>query len=154
MSETGSEFVVTVAFPPLPWKKNYEDYVLKVLKLLGVRTWDLGVRLTDDEELRMLNRDFRGKDEPTDVLSFESEPFQGSDPKENPKIAGDLAISLAMVQTNARYFGVSEEEEMKRVTLHGILHLQGWDHKSNDTSEPMLVHQENLLAQLTEVKLF
>jgi probable rRNA maturation factor len=80
----------------------------------------IAVRLTSDDELRRLNRDFAGQDAVTDVLSF-----AGSD-----EHLGDLAISWPTVLRQAQEFGESEETELGLLSLHGLLHLLGWDHES------------------------
>jgi len=80
----------------------------------------VALRLTDDDELRRLNHDFAGHDAVTDVLSF-----AGSD-----RHLGDLAISWSMVLRQAQEFGESEEAELSLLSVHGLLHLLGWDHES------------------------
>jgi probable rRNA maturation factor len=80
----------------------------------------IAVRLTSDDELRRLNRDFAGHDAATDVLSF-----AGSD-----EHLGDLAISWPTVLRQAEEFGESEQTELGLLTVHGLLHLLGWDHES------------------------
>ena len=80
----------------------------------------LALRLTDDDELRRLNHDFAGRDAVTDVLSF-----AGSD-----QHLGDLAISWPMVLRQAQEFGESEKAELGLLSVHGLLHLLGWDHES------------------------
>jgi probable rRNA maturation factor len=80
----------------------------------------IAVRLTDDDELRRLNRDFAGHDSATDVLSF-------AGPDEH---LGDLAISWPTVVRQAQQFGESEEMELALLSVHGLLHLLGWDHES------------------------
>ena len=80
----------------------------------------IAVRLTNDDELRRLNKDFAGHDSVTDVLSF-----AGSD-----RHLGDLAISWPMVLRQAQEFGESEQTELGLLSVHGLLHLLGWDHKS------------------------
>ena len=80
----------------------------------------IAVRLTTDAELRRLNRDFAGHDAVTDVLSF-----GGSD-----EHLGDLAISWPMVLRQAQEFGESVETELGLLSVHGLLHLLGWDHES------------------------
>jgi probable rRNA maturation factor len=80
----------------------------------------IAVRLTDDDELRRLNRDFAGHDAVTDVLSF-----VGSD-----EHLGDLAISWPTVLRQAQEFGESEQTELGLLSVHGLLHLLGWDHES------------------------
>jgi probable rRNA maturation factor len=80
----------------------------------------IAVRLTDDDELRRLNHDFAGHDSVTDVLSF-----AGSD-----EHLGDLAISWPMVLRQAQEFGEPQETELALLSVHGLLHLLGWDHES------------------------
>lgn len=78
--------------------------------------------VTGDAELARLNRDFRGKDYATDVLSFPS----GTKP-----FLGDLAISAARARAQAREFGHSTEDEIRILMLHGVLHLTGMDHETD-----------------------
>jgi len=97
--------------------------------------------ITGDAELRRLNRDFRGKDEATDVLSFPGGPLphgRGSvrrlsepRPSGNGLALGDLAISLARARRQAREFGHTTEQEVRVLMLHGVLHLLGMDHESD-----------------------
>jgi len=77
--------------------------------------------VTGDAELRKLNRDFRGKDYATDVLSF---------PGGNGHL-GDLAISAARARAQARQFGHTTEDELRILMLHGVLHLLGMDHETD-----------------------
>ena len=89
-------------------------------EIAGGRPFD--VLITGDAELRRLNREFRGKDYPTDVLSFPSaaKPF-----------LGDLAIPAARARAQARRFGHSTEDEVRILMLHGVLHLTGLDHEAD-----------------------
>ena len=112
---------------------------------------ELSVHFVSDEEIRSLNRTYRGKDEPTDVLTFafndgDSFPMMEEDGTED---LGDVFISLESMGRNAEAFGVSPEEELKRLLIHGLLHLSGRDHETNDfSSEPMLIEQEELMERL------
>lgn len=81
------------------------------------------VLLTSSSELRSLNRRFRGIDKPTDVLSFPAEPNLVND------FAGEIAISAEIASQNARMLGHLVATEVKILTLHGILHLRGYDHE-------------------------
>lgn len=78
--------------------------------------------ISTDEELRRLNRDFRGKDYPTDVLSF---------PSNTEDSLGDLAISFDRAVEQARELGHSVDEEVRILMLHGVLHLLGMDHEKD-----------------------
>lgn len=87
---------------------------------------DVDVLLTSDAQLKRLNREFRGKNKPTDVLSF---PAPEEIAKEH---AGDLAISLETAARQAASFGHSLREEVRVLLLHGLLHLSGMDHEIDD----------------------
>ncbi|MGO4879528.1 MAG: rRNA maturation RNase YbeY [Bryobacteraceae bacterium] len=81
--------------------------------------------ITGDSELRRLNRDFLGKDYPTDVLSFPA----GQGPR--PVHLGEIAISVARARAQAAALGHSIEDEIRILMLHGLLHLRGMDHETD-----------------------
>jgi probable rRNA maturation factor len=86
----------------------------------------INVLVTSNGEMKNLNRRFRAKDQPTDVLSFPAGdvPLSG--------LAGDVAISLEIAAKHANQFGHSPAEEIKILALHGVLHLAGYDHETDD----------------------
>jgi len=137
-----------------PWSGAYEAFLLKALPALGAEDWEVSVTLCGDATIQDLNRRWRGKDEPTDVLSFESEPDDDPvHPVRPPRgrgCYGDLVISMDTLAVNGAYFHVEMGEELQRVSVHGFLHLMGWDHASNEAHEPMLVRQEAVLAMIKE----
>ncbi|MGB7758743.1 MAG: rRNA maturation RNase YbeY [Bryobacteraceae bacterium] len=110
-------------------------------EVAGGRAFDC--LITGDAHMRRLNREFRGKDATTDVLSFPAGDIQASQndgtstgdkdrsPVPLPPRAGDIAISLARARAQARRFGHSTEREIRILMLHGVLHLVGLDH-AND----------------------
>lgn len=87
---------------------------------------EVSVLLTTDEQLRSLNRRFRRKDRPTDVLSFPPAALLGGEPQ-----GGDLAISVDTAKAQAASLGHSLLEEVKILMLHGLLHLAGFDHEQD-----------------------
>ena len=91
----------------------------RTVKLRGA----VNVLVTSNQELRALNRRFRGKDQPTDVLSFVPEPGFAE------ALAGEIAISAEIAKQNARELGHSVAQEIKILVLHGVLHLAGYDHE-------------------------
>jgi probable rRNA maturation factor len=137
-----------------PWAGGYEAFLLKALAALGAQDWEVSVTLTDDATIRNLNRTWRGIDEATDVLSFEAEPendpFRPSRQALGSGCYGDLVISMDTLLVNGAYFGVDPQEELQRVSVHGLMHLMGWDHATNEADEPMLVRQESILAAIKE----
>jgi len=108
----------------------------------------VSVLLSTDKEIRRLNRQFRGKDRATDVLSFPT--YVPHVPKtmghEAPEIAGDLAISVDTARKQAAVIGHSVSTEIKVLMLHGLLHLAGYDHETDDGE--MARREERLRAKL------
>lgn len=135
---------------PLPsWENRLHAYSLRVLDYLHRDDWDLSVLLCNDAYIRSLNARFRNKDEATDVLSFPlGAAVPGDHTGESRYLPGDIVISLESLEENSGYFHVSPDEELRRLLIHGILHLDGYDHDTNDKTEPMLQLQEQLLAEL------
>ena len=143
--------------PEQNWSKSPEKtlskalggFARKVLVRLGRDNRDLSVLLCDDSIISDLNSRYRGKAEPTDVLSFAQGEGEIIPPdNDRRRLLGDIVISLDTLRKNARRFGISEDEELRRLLIHGILHLDGMDHKSNRKTEPMLQLQEKILADL------
>ncbi len=87
--------------------------------------------ITGDTELRRLNRDFRGKDYPTDVLSFPTTEASACPHPLAGAFLGDIAISLGRARAQAREFGHTIEQEVQILMLHGVLHLCGQDHETD-----------------------
>jgi probable rRNA maturation factor len=87
----------------------------------------VSVLLTGDEEIRRLNRDFRRKDKATDVLSFPAAEIASG----KVRLAGDLAISVETASRQAEGLGHPVAAELKILTLHGLLHLAGYDHETD-----------------------
>lgn len=83
----------------------------------------VNVLVTSSRELLKLNRRFRGKDKPTDVLSFPPNPDFADG------LAGDIAISADIAKRSARHLGHSAAQEIRILALHGVLHLAGYDHE-------------------------
>src|SRR5271157_5481391 len=100
----------------------------------------VNVLLTSSSEMKTLNRRFRGKDKPTDVLSFPAEPDAQN------QFAGEIAISAEIATKNARALGHSPADEVKILVLHGVLHLRGYDHEC-DNGE-MARREKQLRAKL------
>ncbi len=126
------------------------EFIQKVLHYLDIDNWELSFVFCSDSFIQELNSLYRGKNEATDVLSFP----QGLERTGNKIYAGDIVISVDSVQANARQFDVAIDEELKRVIIHGILHLSGMDHETNDVEEPMLKKQESILYSLKGETIF
>jgi len=152
---------------PLPqWKEEAGGFVKAVLAALGRKNWEVSILFCNNAYIKSLNARYRRKDEPTDVLSFpmceavgkthgftHGEPFgftRGETGSGRRFLAGDIVISLDALLENAQAFNVCADEELRRLLVHGILHLDGRDHATLDPAEPMLQLQESILAQLSE----
>ncbi len=112
--------------------------------LLGQADAQLGIRIVDDVESQMLNRDYRGKDRPTNVLSF---PMELPEELDLP-ILGDLVICAPVVAREAEQQDKSLQAHWAHMVIHGVLHLQGYDHIADDEAEEMEALEIRLLQQL------
>ncbi len=119
----------------------------------------LSIALTDDAALHQLNRQFRGIDRPTDVLSFGGEgfrdgrrrrPYPGAPPSQadEPAYIGDIAISMERCAEQARRGGHPEDAELALLVAHGVLHLLGYDHDTPARKSRMWQAQAAALALL------
>ncbi|MCQ2610701.1 MAG: rRNA maturation RNase YbeY [Treponema sp.] len=137
------------------WFEKVEGFVQTVMGKFGFDGQEISVMFCDNECIQQLNQDYRNIDAPTDVLSFESDG-EYTDETGTWKLAGDIAISIPMIKENADYFGTTQNDELKRLLVHGVLHLNGYDHGEEHIEQgkapecEMLVKQEELLAQLKE----
>ena len=137
----------TQEIPQPVWSDSIADFALKVLDEINRDNWELSLLLCDDTTIKNLNSQYRGKNEPTDILSFTlDETIQDGD--KIVYLPGDIVISLDTLRKNAKYFKISEDEELRRLLIHGILHLDGMEHKTIGLNEPMLVLQEEILNKL------
>ena len=99
-----------------------------------------------------MNMEFRGIDDSTDILSFAAEDDDGFgfvSAGRRKRVLGDMLICPEVLRRNAQSFNVSDDEELRRLLIHGVLHLSGDNHQTNDPSEPMLIKQEKILAKLS-----
>lgn len=120
---------------------------------IGRAPWDFSILLCDDGLIRRLNRQFRGVDAPTDVLSFEIAGECEDEAGRAFFCAGEIIISLDSLAFNSDEFRVSKNEELKRLVIHGILHLNGMDHCGSSPDQEMLQVQESILKALGAVTL-
>jgi probable rRNA maturation factor len=120
--------------------RNLERFTASAMKLLHLPAGSLTVCLVTDGEIARWNRTYRGKDRPTDVLSFPSGEKGGQksggkegNSKDGSGMAywGDIAIAPLVARNNALRFGRTLEDEMRILILHGILHLLGYDHETD-----------------------
>ncbi len=106
---------------------------------------EMTIVITDDEQLRRLNREFRDADTPTDVLSF---PADFTDPESDAPYLGDILISYPRANQQAAAGGHSTIAELQLLVTHGVLHLLGHDHADPVEKTEMWAAQEEVLRQL------
>ncbi len=112
----------------------------------------LAILVTDDEEVRQMNLQFLGVDEPTDVLSFPDEADDFVQGMSDEKLLGDIAIALPTAQRQADSVGHSLDAEVAHLLTHGILHLRGYDHVTNAEDEArMRSREEHYLGDLGHI---
>jgi len=99
---------------------------------------ELSIALVSDAEIQTLNCDYRHKDKPTNVLSF---------PQEGP-LLGDIVLALETVQREAAEKGIELDHHVTHLIIHGFLHLQGYDHETNDTAAEMEALEITALSAL------
>ncbi len=129
-----------------PLGASAEGIATAILECLDRADAELSVALVGDERMRDLNRDWRGKDATTDVLSFsqiEGEPFSTLH-----EMLGDVVISVPVLRRQAADGGWTVEEELARLLLHGVLHLLGFDHENETDARAMRVEEGRIVAAL------
>ena len=131
-----------------------ENFISEVLNELNLKNWDISLLFCDDAFIQNLNKQYRDIDSPTDVLSFEQGDEYFDDAGETRFMAGDIVISLDSLHFNAEEFNVEINEELKRLIVHGILHLNGMDHSDNSPEQEMLKFQEELLVQYKNMEIY
>lgn len=141
------------------WMERVETFVQKVMEMQGYDGEEVSILFCSDAFIQNLNKEYREIDAPTDVLSFENgESYVDDDVVEWVSV-GDIVISLDTLPKNAVYFEVPEDEELKRLLVHGLLHLHGLDHGEEHVEkgvEPvcqMLMIQKNIMKAVEAEKI-
>lgn len=137
----------------LPYRDTNRAFIRKtsqaVLELINTGSVHVNIILSDNEFIRGINSSYRGKDYPTDVISFayREEPFP--DATGGPEELGDIYISLEKAFEQSVEYGVSFRDEMKRLLVHGILHLAGYDHERSAVDKKIMeAEEERILGSL------
>ena len=125
-------------------KRDTSAWIKAVAASYGRKVGEIGYLFVDDEKILEVNREYLGHDYYTDVITFDYD--------EPGIISGDIVISLDTVRTNAEKFGKTYDEELRRVIIHGILHLCGINDKGPGEREIMEAAENKALALLKEMK--
>jgi probable rRNA maturation factor len=118
-----------------------------MMTALKLNDSELSVLLTGDDQIQELNRLYRKKDRPTDVLAFamnEGESIPGSSSSEMPRLLGDVIVSVPTARAQAKRAGKDALDEVTMLLAHGLLHLLGWDHDTARKDRAMRAETERL----------
>ncbi|WP_082235972.1 rRNA maturation RNase YbeY [Halobacillus massiliensis] len=138
--------------------EDYVDLIERVIQFAAKKEnipseAELSVTFVNNKEIQEINRNYRQKDEPTDVISFamqelgEDEIEVQSQNEDLPVILGDIVISTDMAKQQAEEYGHSSEREYAFLALHGFLHLLGYDHIEKEDEKKMFEKQEEILNE-------
>ena len=135
---------------------DYEDISIKLINsiftgiadFLGLNKKELTLILTDNKYIKSINKKYRNKDNSTDVISFANRDNPFPEIKAGFENLGDIYISLEKTDEQSREYGVSFIDELKRLLIHGFLHLAGYDHEKSEKDEKDMKNLEEKLFQL------
>ena len=134
--------------------EEMENIVRRAVEITGplydVENSEVSVTLTNDEHIHRLNLEYRGLDRPTDVLSFAFVDSEEPEIEEGPEteVLGDIIISLERAWAQAQEYGHSMERELSFLTVHGMLHLLGYDHMEEEERMEMEEEQRYIMGKL------
>ena len=133
-------------------EKKYAAYIRKAVKAaLEFEEINYGceisVEITDNAGIQKLNREFRGKDSPTDVLSF---PMNEENPENGLMILGDIVISLEKAREQSEEFNQSLERELMFLAIHATLHLLGYDHELSEEADLIMRNKQKEIIKFYE----
>lgn len=147
---------VTIGYSRIGLAQEYRDWEQVIDRVLqqaaevhgfSAQT-ELSVLLCDNPYIHQLNREYRQIDRPTDVLSFALNEGEASG-EEEANFLGDLVISVDQVKAQAAEFGHSETRELAYLTVHGFLHIIGYDHMEEEDKREMRAAEEEILGVLS-----
>jgi probable rRNA maturation factor len=139
----------------LPYKNITKQAIKKIAILtaerLDIQNAFITIIVTDDAYIQNINREFRGLNEPTDVISFSNRenPFPEVDPSQEE--IGDIYISLERAERQSIECRETLLDEVKRLVIHGMLHLLGYDHERSDEDEALMLQKEEEIIGFIDV---
>ena len=131
------------------YNKDYsylDGLIIRTLKHEKVKNANFSIVFVDLEKIQFLNKEYRGIDKVTDVISF---AFEDNDNMvyNNVRFLGEIYICIPKMIEQAKEYGHSEERELAFLTVHGLLHLLGYDHMTKEDEEVMFGLQEDMLNE-------
>lgn len=132
----------------IPASASIRDWVQRAVDVTDpARDADVSVRIVDEDEMRVLNREYRDQDRPTNVLAFPAGDAGFVPPGETP-LLGDVVVCAGVVAREAEEQGKPLEHHWSHMLVHGTLHLLGHDHTSDQEAEMMEALERRVLASL------
>jgi len=125
-------------------REEIEDRLSKMIRNLKLEDAELSVLLTGDDQIQELNRVYRKKDKPTDVLAFPQEEDGSEMPHGGPRLLGDVIVSIPTARAQARDAKRAAIDEVTMLLAHGLLHLLGWDHDTDRKERAMTRETDRL----------
>ncbi|MDY0408473.1 rRNA maturation RNase YbeY [Virgibacillus soli] len=112
---------------------------------------EVSITFVNNDDIQEINRDYRGQDRPTDVISFALEEISEDEVvlqgKDIPVVLGDIIISVQRTEEQAKEYNHSFERELAFLAVHGLLHLLGYDHQTKEEEKQMFSKQEDILGE-------
>ncbi len=137
-NETNDEF---------PYNDIIEKVVNKAFEIERVKNASCSIIIVDNSYIHKLNKEYRGIDRVTDVISFALEDDKNMVIPDGTRLLGDIYISLDKAREQAKEYGHSLERELCFLAVHGIYHLLGYDHEKEEEAEVMFKKQEEVLME-------
>ena len=128
----------------LPTSESLRLWATEALLSVAMNNSELTIRIVDENEMRVLNRDYRNQDKPTNVLSF---PFEDP-PGLKTFLLGDIIICAPVVEREANEFSLAHNERWAHMVIHGVLHLCGYDHIQDNEANMMMQQELQILERL------
>lgn len=122
-----------------------EPLLTYALEVENVDNLEFNVIIINNEEIHKINKEYRGIDRPTDVISFALENYKDIKYENDYRVLGDIYISIDKVREQAKEYGHSEKRELAFLAVHGLLHLLGYDHMEKEDEKVMFSRQELIL---------
>ena len=122
-----------------------EPLLTYALEVENLDNLEFNVIIINNEEIHKINKEYRGIDRPTDVISFALEDYKDIKYENDYRVLGDIYISIDKVREQAKEYGHSEKRELAFLAVHGLLHLLGYDHMEKEDEKVMFSKQELIL---------
>lgn len=128
--------------------ESIEQKAKTILNALASEEKELSVTIVDDQEMTTLNREYRNRNSPTNVLSFSMQ--EGEFPTVSPDLLGDVVISAETALREAEENSITLDQRLTQLLVHGILHLLGYDHEQGETEAARMEEISRKIVRMVE----